>query len=127
MKYISTKANIVCRYGMNNIISVGYCDLQDLLAECAPEAYTSGVYGWNADIYNVNGTAICTGYRPFGGISPDYETVRRYNAAARDLRVSRIEEIYHSGLDAEETYQALKALRRDLRAMAVQFVAEVTA
>lgn len=52
-----------------------------------PAAYTAGVYGWNADIYPItSGVAICTGYRPFGNIKPDRETVSRYEKRAREMR-----------------------------------------
>lgn len=51
------------------IIRVGYCDLQTLLGSARRHGYTSGVYGWNADIYDVGGgVAIVTGYRPFGKV-----------------------------------------------------------
>ena len=52
-----------------------------------PAAYTAGVYGWNADIYPItSGVAICTGYRPFGNVKPDRETVSRYEKRAREMR-----------------------------------------
>ncbi len=44
----------------------GYCELQNLLKGVDRNAYTSGVYGWNADIYDFGGVTIVTGYRPFG-------------------------------------------------------------
>lgn len=31
-----------------------------------PAYYTAGKYGWNADIYSFDSTAIVVGYRPFG-------------------------------------------------------------
>lgn len=61
MKFKSTKRDIMANYG--NIIKVDYCDLQNLLKYESPIAYTAGVYGWNADIYDFGGIAICTGYR----------------------------------------------------------------
>ncbi len=65
MKYkITIKA---LREGANNLRSAGYCDLQDLLRNHQPIAYTSGVYGWNFDIYEVYGLTICTGYRSMPG------------------------------------------------------------
>lgn len=55
------------------IIQVSYCDAQNMLCMDDPAAYTAGVYGWNADIYPIaSGVAICTGYRPFGNIKPDW-------------------------------------------------------
>ena len=32
------------------------------------------------------GVAICTGYRPFGNVKPDRETVSRYEKRAREMR-----------------------------------------
>lgn len=66
------------------ILKVGYCDLVTLLRYESPFAYTSGVYGWNADIYAVNGVTIVTGYRPFGQ-SVDYDLVEKFEERARAL------------------------------------------
>lgn len=69
------------------IIQIGYCGVQDMLCRDYPTYYTAGVYGWNADIYPIApGIAICTGYRPFGNIKPDWETVSRYEKRAREMR-----------------------------------------
>ena len=67
----------------DNVIRVYYCDLQYLLRRESRIGYTAGVYGWNADVYDVgNGVAIVTGYRPFGDIHPRLSFVERYNRAA---------------------------------------------
>ena len=65
MKFKTTTKYIKNTY--NNIVSVGYCDLQYLLRLENPIAYTCGAYGWNYDIYYVNGVTICTGYRGMPG------------------------------------------------------------
>ena len=84
MKFKTTQKAV--KEGYRNIIRVGYCGLQYLLYYKNPVAYTSGVYGWNADIYEIGrGSAICTGYRTFGDIQPDYELVREYDQKAREL------------------------------------------
>ena len=51
-----------------DVYSVRYCALQTTfkVAEMEPIYYTAGVYGWNADVYILKGSAIVTGYRPFG-------------------------------------------------------------
>lgn len=49
-----------------NVYSVPYCSIQYLTMDVAPMAYTSGVYGWNADVYAMGSAALVTGYRPFG-------------------------------------------------------------
>ena len=67
MKTKTTKKAIMSAF--ENVIRVGYCDLQKALKWREPNFYTSGVYGWNADVYVIDcDTVIVTGYRPFGNI-----------------------------------------------------------
>lgn len=47
-------------------LQFGYGELHNLLYFRRPYAYTAGVYGWNADIYEYASTAITVGDRPFG-------------------------------------------------------------
>ena len=61
----------------------GYCDLQNLLYNHSPIAYTTGVYGWNFDVYDVYGLTICTGYRGMPG--EDLKQVREYEKKAADI------------------------------------------
>lgn len=83
MKYKTTKAAVM--NGYNNVI-VGYCLLQSLLSYYDAEAYTSGVYGHNADIYRVGrSTAIVTGSRPFGNIRIPYSVVSKYENEANAI------------------------------------------
>ena len=51
--------------GVNHyrVIGAGYCELQNLLKFREPMAYSSGVYGWNCDYYDIGGVVIATGYR----------------------------------------------------------------
>lgn len=87
MKFKTTKRDVM--NGFARVISVGYCDMQDLLRYKNPVAYTCGVYGWNADIYDMGaGTAIVTGYRPFGNVKMDYSIVREYEKTAGDIPYS---------------------------------------
>lgn len=78
MKYHTTAREV--KEGYAKIIRVGYCDLQSLLSYENPVAYTSGVYGWNFDVYDINGVAIATGYRgmPEKNIKVNYDTIREY-------------------------------------------------
>lgn len=109
MKFKTTKKAV--NAGYNNIICVGYADLHYLLNQLEPTAYTAGVYGWNADIYNINGVVIVTGYRPFGNIKPDYDIVQKYNMKARD--------IIHNAIDYVEIKEKLNNLINE-------FIEEVT-
>ena len=66
------------------ILKVGYCDLQSLLYFKEAEAYTSGVYGWNADIHMFGNVTVVTGYRPFGNYS-NYDLVEEYEQKAHKI------------------------------------------
>ena len=85
MKYRTTKKATLNNY---TCIKVGYCNLQHLLNYENPEAYTSGVNGWGADVYSFGGVAIVTGYAPFG-VAADYDTCRKYDEAAAAILYSR--------------------------------------
>lgn len=65
------------------IVSAGYCDLAHLLKYHDPVAYTCGVYGWNFDVYFVNGLTICTGYR--GMVGRRANNIAEYERRAREL------------------------------------------
>lgn len=101
MKFRTTKKAIMANYG--NVIKVDYCDLQNLLKYESPIAYTAGVYGWNADIYDFGGVAIATGYRPFGNICPNYELQEKYEKEARKISYN---------YSYEEGRKALKELQK---------------
>lgn len=85
------------------LVSAGYCSLSRLLQDHAPIAYTSGVYGWNFDVYQVYGLTICTGYRGMPG--RDAEAVHEYNAAAEAILSD-----YTSGKSWGEKNQAVENL-----------------
>ena len=78
-----TKKAIVQEYGLERIVCVPYADLQHTLGDISPVYYTAGVYGWNANIYIVGRYAICTGYRPFGGIELSRNETQRLESLAK--------------------------------------------
>lgn len=83
MKYRTTNKEV--KAGHVAVLKIGYCDACDLLWAQEPAAYTAGVYGWNADIYELPGSvAICTGYRPIGQ-NVDYDLLYKYNDEARAI------------------------------------------
>ena len=84
MKYKTTKKAVM--NGYKTVISIGYCDLQNALDCLNPIAFTSRAEGWAADIYDIEGIAIVTGYAPFGNVKPSYSTVRSYNNEAEETR-----------------------------------------
>ena len=65
MKFKTTTKAI--KNGYSNVKRAGYCEIQTLLRGVTPIAYTAGVYGWNYDVYRINGVTICTGYRGMPG------------------------------------------------------------
>lgn len=65
MKYKASRNAILNCY--SNVKKAGAGDLQCLLKFHRPVAYASGMYGWNYDVYDVYGIAICTGYRNMPG------------------------------------------------------------
>lgn len=49
----------------NNMVALGYCQIQHTLnffGEKFKVGYNAGIYGWNYDLYNINGISVVTGY-----------------------------------------------------------------
>ena len=69
-----------------NVIRVGYCDMQSALTWREPNFYTAGVFGWNADVYVIDyDTVIVTGYRPFGNMELPREVIDTLNKCAESI------------------------------------------
>jgi hypothetical protein len=86
MKLKATKKEM--KNGYYKIVTIGYCNAEALLSRSEPIAYSSGVYGWACDYYEIDGVLISTGYDP---LSPknsrrDYELTREYNEKARAIQ-----------------------------------------
>lgn len=110
MKVQVTKRMIKENY--TNIIEVSYCELQHLLRYEDARFYTAGIYGWSADIYEIDrNTVIVTGYSPFGNIRPDYKMVRKYDEKAREIHY-----------DYDKTYEQN---RKRLSKLLEKFIKEV--
>ena len=108
MKFKTTQKAIRANFPV--IISVGYCNLQNLLQFENPVAYTTRVEGWAADIYDCGGgVAIVTGYAPFGKVRPAYDIQRKY-----DQQAARLE-------DWREPYENRVKARREILK---EFIAE---
>ena len=95
MKYHTTAKQI--KEGYHRIIGVGYCDLQSLLSYKSPVSYCSGVYGWNFDVYDINGIAIATGYRgmPSKNSKADYNLIREYEQKSEGKTAEEKEALIH--------------------------------
>lgn len=92
-------------------ISVPYCALQDLLTYESPIYYTTGVYGWNADVYMIEGLAIVTGYRPFGNIKVDYSVIEKYEQKAKEIK----EQNCYTGNTRAELYDLIREFVRECK------------
>lgn len=65
------------------VVNAGTYKLQRLLTFVDPAYYTAGVYGHNADVYQINAAVvIVTGSRPFGNIKPTDELLEAYEKQA---------------------------------------------
>ena len=82
MKLKTTKNQV--KNSFVNILSLGYCDIDNLTRYKNPFAYSSGVYGWSCDYYNIDGVCLSTGYDPIGQ-NVDYKLVRKYEAKAQKI------------------------------------------
>lgn len=68
----------------SEVYRIGYCQLQSLLNEKSPFAYSCGVNGWSCDYYQFGSAIISTGYSPIGK-EVDYKIVRLYESKAQKL------------------------------------------
>lgn len=73
-----------------NVVVIGYCNLQYLLNYFTPQCYTVRKEGWASDIYDFGTTAISTGYAPFGNIHIDYDTLQHYDEIGKKLRYNSV-------------------------------------
>jgi hypothetical protein len=103
MKFLATKKQMREEYF--TIISIGYCDAQNLLHYENPIAYSAGQSGWACDYYDVNCKLISTGYSPLkdAHATTNYETLLDYDKKAREITYSN-----------EYLYEEKKTLVHDL-------------
>ena len=77
------KKDILDNY--NVVLKALYCEVEDLLRGKSYQFCTTGVNGWNADVYILdNDTALVTGYRPFGTRAYD-DILKKYNNKAKNI------------------------------------------
>ena len=88
------------------VLRVGYCKAQYLLRYQDPFAYSSGVYGWACDYYNIDGIYISTGYSPIGE-SLDYDIIKKYEDEAQKIT-------YNFDLSHEERKEKINNLLNEL-------------
>lgn len=81
MKYKITQKET--KQNFAKVFKVGYCEIQSIEYFLNPEAYNSGINGWNYDLFAFGKYAICTGYRPIG-TQIDEHFIKTINAIAND-------------------------------------------
>jgi len=109
MKYRTTAKTI--RNASDPKLALCYCSAQYLLRNHQPTAYTCGVYGWNFDVYEVDGVTICMGYRGMVGRTPDWALLSSYEHQARSIWED-------SGYSYEDRAAAVEELLREWLAKA---------
>ena len=95
------------------VLKIGYCQAQHLFSGLQRVGYTCGVYGWNADVYDIDGVYVLTGYR-FNGISgkyADFDALRRIEAEAEAVNKRYWND---ASFGYGEKAAALEALRAEL-------------
>lgn len=83
MKYKITRKEI--RQNFVKVFKVGYCEIESIEYFLSPEAYNSGINGWNYDLFTFGRYAICTGYRPIG-TDTDEHFIKIINDIANDCK-----------------------------------------
>ena len=83
----------------NNMVVLGYCQCQTILNMFAYDykvGYNSGIYGWNYDLYRINGVDIVTGYNtPYAKYNNNEvknKLVKLENEARKNYDYSKIAE-----------------------------------
>jgi hypothetical protein len=106
VKIKTTKKQIKENVHPDNLIALGYCDLQHLLRFENAFAYSCGVNGWACDYYELEHNnqkyVISTGYSPIGR-RVDYKTTKTFDHLA-----SQINQMNHTTY--EKTVNAHKKL-----------------
>ena len=103
-KFHLTEKEIRNNYMVQNIYSVGYCNLERTLDIVAsPFAYTAtNAYGWKADFYSIDGAIISTGYAPMGGIRVPYALCKK----CEDKTAKIVNDFNHGKIKKWSTVQA---------------------
>jgi hypothetical protein len=107
MKLKATKNSI--KNGFNRIISISYCNAQHLLHYKNPFAYSSGIYGWSCDYYEIGNICISTGYSPIGQ-KVDYNKLRVLEQKASEI-------VHNYDIQHEQKVIQLDALISELIAL----------
>jgi len=103
-KFKTTKKLMNERY--DKILSVSYCNMQNLLRYEEPIAYSIRSEGWSCDYYYINEVLISTGYAPMNSKnvkSYNYDMLHEYDEKARNV-------IYDYNLNYEDQKRQVEKL-----------------
>lgn len=102
------------RENFNKIISIGYCNAQNLLHYEDAYTYCTRAEGWACDNYAIDNVLISTGYAPIASKNSNcnYELVKKYDSLAEKI-------VYNYDLSYEQKKQQVTALLQE-------FVTEAT-
>jgi hypothetical protein len=119
MKFKTTKKEI--RENYHYIVGASYCSLQTLLDYEHPIAYSSGVYGWACDYYEVANKQgrfilISTGYNYINhqNVKPDYEKMKEFE--------NRASQILYGKQEIAIPYETKKQLMKNLVSDFVDYI-----
>lgn len=88
MKVKVTKKSI--KDNFRNVYIMDETKAQTIFYGQSPAYYTSGVYGWNCDVYIIDSdTVVTTGYRPFGERLPEAVEKDMFKKATRVREANR--------------------------------------
>ena len=103
MKVKVTKKSIINNY--RHVYVMDETKANTIFYGQSPAYYTSGVYGWNCDVYIIDSdTVVTAGYRPFGDRLPEaiekdmikkatrVREERKYNYAETTRKITAIRE-----------------------------------
>ena len=90
--------NQIADLPVDKIVTVGACELQDLLSGVDPIGYNAGICGWNYDLYVIGDVCILTGYLvlkkyPRAAKVEEYEREAHKIASSKMLSLSIISEL----------------------------------
>lgn len=112
MKQKATRNTIKRNY--NNILNVGYANLENLFYYDEAKFYNAGVYGWNWNAYELDkNTCIITGYRNTLGNDIDHNYIVKINNKAREIvkdsisyedKIKQLEELKQEFLNNYKEY-----------------------
>ena len=99
------------------VVAVGYCDLQYLLNDVEPIAYTARREGWACDVYKFNNFYITTGYATFGKFL-DYSFTKKFEDKARAIL---LDDFGFEGWNADHYHKRRAAQRKALARLLKKF------